>query len=156
MNKRIKELMPRPDLVQDSAVPLNFYSEIQMEEFAELIVEECAKISEDASIQKIPASAYATLIRHFEREPFTTYFDEISARTAARFVEEYKHRWQHLPEDQYESITQAINGLKPVDDGYGTHCYNYVYEIGDKLYDFIFEFADKTNTPAIMWKMKKV
>jgi hypothetical protein len=42
MNKRIQELMPRPDLVQDSAIPLKFYSEIQMEEFAELIVRECA------------------------------------------------------------------------------------------------------------------
>ena len=37
------------------------------EKFAELIIEECAKIAEDASKLRMPASTYGDLIRKFKR-----------------------------------------------------------------------------------------
>jgi hypothetical protein len=35
--------------------------------YAELIIEQCAKIAEDASDRRIPASEYGDLIRQFKR-----------------------------------------------------------------------------------------
>lgn len=35
--------------------------------YAELIIEQCAKIAEDASTRRIPASEYGDLIRQFKR-----------------------------------------------------------------------------------------
>ena len=37
------------------------------DQYAKLIIEECAKIAEDANTRRIPASQYAELIRKFER-----------------------------------------------------------------------------------------
>jgi hypothetical protein len=155
MNEKIKELAVECETTYIDRDGRE-YAELDIGKFAELIIEQCAEIAEDASIQKIPASQYGELIRLFEREPFTTYFDNIKTAAAERFIKEQKHRWQDLPEDCYEHIKQAVDGLEPVDAGDGTHCYNYVYEIGDKLYDFIYEYSDKTKTPIIMWKMKKI
>lgn len=69
MNKRIEELkkLAMTKTVGHGAFgETEIYWDLDTERFALLVIEECAKIAEQASGYRLPASTYGDLIRKFE------------------------------------------------------------------------------------------
>lgn len=66
MNKRILELAESAGSTHKQNLGVYQFYEKELEDFALRIIEECAKIAEQASGYRLPASTYGDLIRKFE------------------------------------------------------------------------------------------
>lgn len=72
MNERIRELAKniltnqKEFFVGDPKDWGYFFSEEELTQFTQLVIEECASIVEEASGYRLPASTYADLVRKFE------------------------------------------------------------------------------------------
>jgi hypothetical protein len=55
--------------------------------------------------------------------------------------------WKDLGKIFWDCIIAECNDLEPVDRGSGTHCYNFVYQIGNNLYDLTYEHGGDSDVP---------
>jgi hypothetical protein len=153
--KKIKELAEKAGII---VTPANGFdrSTISVNEikFAKLIIQDCIDAVMEGDRHR--REYFAESIRErfgIPAAPKKKQSDLI--KLLAEKVKAHGHlQFLDVPTAEWPDLIDQIKTLTPIDSGYGTHCHNDVYQIGDWEYDFTYESDSIGNTPIIISRRK--
>lgn len=74
----------------------------------------------------------------------------ISISSLSKYIQH--DNWVQVEQELWPEIVKSCDTLRPVDESYGTHCYDVTYKIGTRLYNLVFENGSITKPLEITMK----